>query len=167
MKEAVKFEEAISQHGGLLWRISCSYERHPDLQQELHQEVLTAVWRALPKFRADSKLSTFLARIAHNRGLSHVAKEASSPTSVEIDPGFPSDQPSPLEEAVAGNRLTLLMEAVHQLPINLRQVITLTLEGFAPREIADVLGENANTVSIRLTRAKQMLRHDLKALAND
>lgn len=44
------------------------------------------------------------------------------------------------------------------LPLSLRQPALLTLEGFSPAEIAEMLGLNANVVSIRLTRAKAALR---------
>ena len=47
------------------------------------------------------------------------------------------------------------------LPLSLRQPALLTLEGFAPAEIADMLGLNPNAVSIRLTRAKAALREAL------
>jgi RNA polymerase sigma-70 factor (ECF subfamily) len=47
---------------------------------------------------------------------------------------------------------------VRGLPLLSRQIVTLTLEGFGPGEIAAALGISANAVSIRLTRAKEDLR---------
>ena len=55
-----------------------------------------------------------------------------------------------------------LLAAVRRLPLPLRQVTIQTLEGFTPAEIAEVLGVNANTVSIRLTRAKAALRKEME-----
>ena len=55
-------------------RICASYERDRDLARELAQEVWFAVWRALPSFRADSSLKTFVARIAQFRAISHVTQ---------------------------------------------------------------------------------------------
>ena len=47
---------------------------------------------------------------------------------------------------------------MRQLPLGLRQPAVLTLEGFTPAEIAEMLGLTANGVSIRLTRARAALR---------
>ena len=57
-----------------------------------------------------------------------------------------------------------LLDAVRQLPQNWRLPITLTLEGFKPQEIAYVMGISANTVSLRLTRARRTLS---QLLSND
>jgi RNA polymerase sigma-70 factor (ECF subfamily) len=51
--------------------------------------------------------------------------------------------------------------AVRDLPLPLRQVAVLTLEGLAPQDIAAVLGITANAVAIRLSRAREALRSRL------
>ncbi|WP_129781535.1 RNA polymerase sigma factor [Peristeroidobacter soli] len=154
----VPFEQIVRDHGPLLRRIATSYEADPERRNELHQDILLAIWRALPSFRNDSLLRTFLARIAHNRGVSHVAREASRPRTTELTELEPSPQPSPLEHADITHRQALLMEQVRQLPLGMRELVVLTLEGFTPREIANVLNLSPNVISIRLTRAKAMLR---------
>ena len=53
---------------------------------------------------------------------------------------------------------TRLFEAIHRLPIEYRQVITLTLEDMSYSEIAEVLGIGESNVGVRLNRARQMLR---------
>jgi len=151
----------------MVWRIACSYERDRQLCLELHQEILFAIWKAISRFKGESTLKTFLARIAHNRCITHVARESTRPVNIELDVSYQSDDPSPYEKTEANNRRDLLMQAVHRLPLGLQQVITLSLEGLTPKEISSVLGENPNIISIRLTRAKKALRQDLKELDND
>jgi RNA polymerase sigma-70 factor (ECF subfamily) len=51
-----------------------------------------------------------------------------------------------------------LHQAIARLPMQYRQVITLTLEGLSYGEIAQVLGLSESNVGVRLTRARQMLR---------
>jgi len=51
-----------------------------------------------------------------------------------------------------------LFEAIHRLPLDYRQVMTLTLEGMSYSEIAEVLGIGESNVGARLSRARQMLR---------
>lgn len=121
--------------------------------------MLLAVWKALPGFRGAASLRTFVARIAHNRGVSHVARCAAEPRSMPIEAAADvSCGATPQEEAELGERRRRLLGAVQALPLQWRQPVTLTLEGFSPSEIAEVLGLTPNVISIRLTRARQALR---------
>jgi len=145
----------------MIWRICGAYEADRDLRRDLHQDVLLAIWRALLKFRGDANIRTYIARIAHNRAISHVGREAKRPRQGEPLDAIPAEAPTLEDRTDASVRKDRLSAAVRQLPLDQRQPVTLTLEGFAPREIAEVLGISANAVSVRLTRAKQTLREHL------
>jgi len=152
------FEALIAEHGPMLRRIAGSYEADPERRRELEQEVMLAVWRALPRWREEAPIRAFLARIAHNRAVTHVGREAVQPRRAMLDEALPSADPSPHDRLEADDLRHRLAEAVRDLPLSLRQPAVLTLEGFSPQEIAGMLGLNANAVSIRLTRAKAHLR---------
>ena len=160
--ETTSFEAVARAHGGMLWRIAASYELDADLRRDLYQDILFALWKALPRFRGDCPLPAFAARVAHNRGVSHVAREAARPRARALDPQTPLPEPSPEETLQDRDRRERLMRAVFDLPLGLRQPAVLTLEGFHPREIAGILGLEVNAVSIRLTRAKALLKIALK-----
>ena len=161
------FEALVAEHGPMLRRIAGSYEADPERRRELEQEVLLAVWRALPRWRGDGPIRAFLARIAHNRAVTHVGREAAQPRRTELDEGLASADPSPHERLEADDLRKRLAQAVRALPLSLRQPAVLTLEGFTPQEIAGMLGLNANAVSIRLTRAKAALRETLNPRPED
>lgn len=152
------FEALLAEHGAMLRRIASAYEADRERRRELEQDILLAVWRALPKHRGDAPLRHFIAHVAHNRAVTHVAREAAEPRRQPLDEAAPSDTPSPHEAAEARDLHDRLADAVRALPLSLRQPALLTLEGFPPAEIAEMLGLNANVVSIRLTRAKAALR---------
>lgn len=152
------FERLMREHGAMLHRIAASYEADPAKRQELQQEIWASVWRALPGFRGEASLRTFVARIAHNRAITHVARAASEPRMAELDETLACGQPSPFDDAERSDQQHRLMEAVRSLPLSARETVVLTLEGFSPREIAETLSLNPNIVSIRLTRAKELLR---------
>lgn len=152
------FEAVAEEHGLMLRRIASAYEADPARREELEQEMLLALWRALPRFRGEAPIKAFIARVAHNRAVTHVAREAAAPRRQPLDEALPSHAPDPHEAAEAADLQARLAEAVRTLPLALRQPALLTLEGFVPAEIADFLGLNANTVSIRLTRARAVLR---------
>ena len=67
-----QYSELWAEFGGSLARLVQSYEALPQAQEDLLQEIRLAIWMALPKFRGDSSLKTFVFRIAHNRSLTHV-----------------------------------------------------------------------------------------------
>ena len=152
------FQQIVSDHGALISRIANSYEADPLLREDLVQQILLAVWQALPRFRGDSSLKTFVARIAQNRSISHVARRVREPRSAELSEQLATDLPSPEESASEASERRFLMEKTRLLPLPQRQVIVLVLEGFSYAEIADMLGIPPNALSVRLTRAKAALK---------
>jgi RNA polymerase sigma-70 factor (ECF subfamily) len=159
VSEERKFDDVVREHGPMIARIAASHEARPHLAEELVQDIWFAVWRALPAFRGDSSLRSFVARIAGNRAATHVASAVRAPTSDEVDEALPAPGEGPETVAIAQDRQARLLAAVRELPLVSRQIVTLTLEGFGPAEIAATLGITANAVSIRLSRAKDHLRN--------
>ena len=66
MDRAQLFEAVTSGCTGLISRIALSYEADPALRRELVQDILLAIWVALPAWRGDAALRTFVASIAQN-----------------------------------------------------------------------------------------------------
>lgn len=137
-----------------LWRTVRGYEANPALQEELMQEVLLAVWRSLERLRAQDSLLPFVLRIAHNLGASHVRDAARLPRRLSLEE-------APQEEAAADpaeEERRWLLAAVRRLPLPLRQVLLLQLEGFDYREIAGMLGISVDNVGVRAHRARRQLQ---------
>ncbi|WP_339913971.1 sigma-70 family RNA polymerase sigma factor [uncultured Brevundimonas sp.] len=155
------FEALLAEHGAMLRRIASTYEAGRERRDELEQDILLAVWRAMPRYRGEAPVRAFIARVAHNRAVTHVAREAAEPRRQPLDEAAPFDGPTPHDTVEQRDMQDHLTTAVRALPLSLRQPAMLTLEGFTPAEIAQMLGLNANTVSIRLTRAKAALREAL------
>ena len=161
VSEERTFDDVVREHGAMIARIAASHEARPQLAEELVQDIWFAVWRALPSFRGESSLRSFVARIAGNRAATHVAKAVRAPKADEVDEALPDTGDDPETVAVGHDRHARLLTAVRQLPLVSRQVVTLTLEGFGPGEIAAALGISANAVSIRLSRAREHLRKSM------
>ena len=66
--------------------------------------------------------------------------------------------PGPEAQADASQRRQRLLEGIRRLPLSARQVVTLSLEGFTHKEIADVLEISENNVAVRLSRAREKLK---------
>jgi RNA polymerase sigma-70 factor (ECF subfamily) len=117
-----------------------------------------AIWRALPSYRADASLKTFVARIAQFRAITHVTQRARLPVEAALSDAIPDEQPAPENAAIATSERSGLLAAVQRLPLVYRQPVILTLEDFSPAEIATMLGLSVNVVGVRLSRARAMLR---------
>lgn len=155
------FDQVEKEFGPLIRRIAVSYEADSGSAEELVQDIHFALWLALPSFRGQSSLRTFVARIATNRAISHVRRSVRSPLSVELSEDLPAGELTPEHQAIAEDQQARLIASVQALPLSLRQVALLTLEGLALAEISDVLGISANAVAIRLSRARDVLRRNL------
>jgi RNA polymerase sigma factor (sigma-70 family) len=157
-----RFDRILQANGPSLARLAASYTDNTGDRDDLLQEIAMALWQALPRFREECSERTFVFRIAHNRAIAHLArKRPAMPLPAEsID--VPDPGPDPEQELVreqAGRRLT---QAVRRLPVSLRQVVTLALEGVDYTETAAILGISENNVGVRMSRARELLRTLLK-----
>lgn len=156
------FETIVSDYGPLISRIASSYEADPSLREDLTQQIFLAVWQALPSWRADASLKTFIARVAQNRSISFVTKQVRQGPVAELPDRIEADAPNPEEQVMQMNEREMLMEATRRLPLPQRQVIILVLEGFTYPEIAEMLEIPANALALRLSRAKAALKSMLE-----
>jgi RNA polymerase sigma factor (sigma-70 family) len=150
-------ERVIRDHGEMIARVARGYVDDPRDIDDLWQEILVALWRALPRFRGESSERTFVLRVAHNRGITHSISRRRSEPLVEPDQ---IPDPALLAETRVINeqRQERLFEAVRRLPELQRQAVMLQLEGLSGREIAEVQGTTETNVGVRLTRARKALR---------
>ncbi len=155
-----QFETILGEHGAAISRLAYSYEAVAGIREELVQEIALAIWQALPHFRGECSERTFIFRIAHNRGLTHVARRR--PPQQSLDDLEEADEPvdphpHPDEHLAQMNQRERLASAVQTLPVAHKQMIVMMLEGLSHAEIGEVLGITENNVAVRLTRARKAL----------
>jgi RNA polymerase sigma-70 factor (ECF subfamily) len=153
-----RFNGLLVEHGRALTRLAGSYVGATPDRDDLVQDIIVAIWRALSRFRGDCSERTFIFRIAHNRAIAFITRRQ---LPVQDDGGevdVEDSRPNPEQTLSAEQEGRRLLDAVQRLPVNHRQVVTLMLEGLSYSEIAEVLGISETNVGARLTRARQMLR---------
>lgn len=154
----VSIEQVIAAYGPALARVAASYERDRTLRDDLVQEIAVAVWRALPSLQDPAKLKPFVFRIAHNRAISHVARQAGRPVQTEVPESLSDGADHPEARLVEKEQSARLVEAVRRLPFPYRQIVTLALEDLSYEEIAEALGLTVSNVGVRLNRARAQLK---------
>jgi RNA polymerase sigma-70 factor (ECF subfamily) len=91
-----------------------------------------------------------------------VSRAVREPPRAPLSEDLVDGAPTPEALAIRSDEQARLTKLVRELPIALREVAILLLEGFTPAEIADTLGITSNAVSIRGTRARDLLRAGLE-----
>lgn len=153
--------DILAQYGPSLGRVVAAYAGSAADRDDLAQDIALALVRALPRYRGESSLRTYVLRVAHNCGVRYSSRRPV--------PGLPLDEsehsflePSPEQAAVAQQDVERMAAELRRLPLGMRQVLSLTLEGLSQREIAEVLELAENVVSVRLHRARKVLRERLR-----
>jgi RNA polymerase sigma-70 factor (ECF subfamily) len=141
-------------------------------REELCQDVFVRAYRYLDGFRFESKLSTWLARIARNTCLNHLEKkeiplyadEASSPDGASPDARAALNRVPDLEADVAGTaedrqQRALVREGIQALSEHYRTALTLYhLEGMSVSQISEVMENPEGTVKSHLYRGRKKLK---------
>ena len=129
-------------------------------RDDLYQEIVFQIWRAMPGLKQDAHANTWLYRIAINTSISFVRKRAA-----RGGPAVPLDheqltrhiESRQTHDDGAEEQLARLYDAIAQLNEVEKALVTLFLEDFSYDEIAEVLGLGASNVGVMLHRAKKKL----------
>jgi RNA polymerase sigma-70 factor (ECF subfamily) len=158
VEDTATLERILRTYSGLARRLASSHEADREQARDLAQEILVAVWRAWPAFRGQCSERTYVARIAHNRIATHIARARRGLTLTGLSDELVAEGPTPEQSALGLDEFERLVSQVRRLPIAYREVAVLLLEGLPPAEIGATLGISANAVAIRASRAREMLR---------
>ena len=146
------FRALLETEYGRLMQIARSYARQGE-HEDLLQEILFQIWRALPGFEGRSECSTWVYRIALNTALGALRKHYTQPVTRTMD----NAELMPLTPASVGDPVdtnALLESFLAALEPMDRAVLMLSLDNLSYTEIAEVTGLSANAVGIRLNRIK-------------
>ena len=152
------FERLTARYGGSLRRTCRGYERDPQRQDELLQEIWLALWTALPRFEGRSSLKTWVYRVAHNTAVKHIHRQVRTPQSAEMDVEALGHQLQAIEARLDRRRARqMLADLIRQLPAADRQLMLLYLEGLSSRDMAEITGMSPSNVTTRLSRIRTAL----------
>jgi RNA polymerase sigma-70 factor, ECF subfamily len=146
------FEELVRRHQTSIYRVALRMLGSRADAQDVAQETFVRAWRALPRFRHDSAISTWLYRIVTRRALDKIASRRSTGTldEVEVEAG-----PDPAQAAEDQERLRAVRRAIATLPPDQRAALVLReFEGLSYQEVAQVLGASVPAIKTRIHRAR-------------
>lgn len=150
------YAEVAQFHAATMRRIARGYEPDFDRRRDLLQEMHLDLWRSLASFDGRCSLRTWVYRIAHNVGVSHVARTiraSSRLVSIEALDSEPVARDYSGEQSAAAGLLNLIYRLA---PLD-RQAILLYLEGETAAAIAEITGFSPGNVATKIHRIKKLL----------
>ena len=163
------FAALVRAHQNEVYTLARRLVGDPHLAADVTQEALIRAWKALPRFRGDAQLSTWLHRITVNTAWTQKkrAKKHAGPSVdeyVELPAPVDGDHPE-----FAGEIVELrgrLRHALDSLPDGQRQVVIMKdVYGWSHAEIAETMEISVTAAKVRLHRARARLAKDLEESA--
>ncbi|MDP4207320.1 MAG: RNA polymerase sigma factor [Bacteroidota bacterium] len=167
------FRELVELYQSLVFRTCYNLIRHSEDAEDIAQDVFIEVFESVHQFRNESKLSTWLYRIAINKSLNHIRKNKWKTMVRSLEQFFGGDKTNNLdvEDKNSHNspetidyreRSQVLQNAVNSLPENQRIAFTLNkFDELSYQEIAEVMELSLSSVESLIHRAKLNLQKKL------
>jgi RNA polymerase sigma-70 factor (ECF subfamily) len=155
--EEKKFINLINEHQGLIHKVCIMYENDREVRNDLFQEIVLQLWKSFATFRGESKITTWMYRIALNTAISgyrkqtrHVKTEDLHELHFNISEQHGNDD---------GEENTQKLQwAIRQLTEIERAMIMMALEEIPYDEIAETIGITQNNVRVRMNRIREKLK---------
>jgi RNA polymerase sigma-70 factor (ECF subfamily) len=158
----------LDQHAAVLHHVANGFSEGSD-RPDLLQELMLAMWRAVPAYRHTAQPATFIYRVAHNAALTWKRTQRNYRDRVSRFETLHAIDPSSGTAGDERERETLehVYAAIRQLPPVDRSLILLHLDGVSYAEMAEIHGLTETNVGVRLSRLKQKLSDTMKEVAHE
>lgn len=152
-----QFVTELENNQNIVHKVCTLYTNDRDSHKDLFQEITIQLWKAYPKFRGESKFSTWMYRVALNTAITLYRKSKKRIQTQDYESvifKITADEYDPLEE----QQLQLMYKAVKQLGDIEKALVFLYLEDKDYREIAETLGITEVNARVKMNRIKNKLR---------
>jgi RNA polymerase sigma-70 factor (ECF subfamily) len=143
------FVEMITENQGILHKI-CNAYASPAERQDLFQEILTNLWLSIDSFRKESKLSTWMYKVALFTAMNYQRKEKLR--------SFDSLRETDAADKTSSEAAETIQTAIQMLRPEERALLILHMEDYSYEEIGDIIGISVSNVGARLTRIRKKLK---------
>jgi RNA polymerase sigma-70 factor, ECF subfamily len=153
----MKFEELYNIYRDKVFRICMGYVNDHDWAKDIAQDTFITIWQALPKFRQEAAIGTWIFRITANNCLRQLERQHRMPRTT---------MPAELAESIEPDiepQVRILYQCISQLPETDRLIISLELEDVKQAEIARIVGLGESNVRVRIHRIKERLAQKIKS----
>lgn len=153
------FEETINRHLNLVYKVASVYTTNADDKNDLVQDILYQAWKSFDSFRQESKISTWLYRVAMNVAIYQVKTRKRNIEAIPL-----TDQNSNLTEDNSNGteeQWQRILFYINRLNLLDKGIVLLYLENKSHEEIAEITGLSVSNVGTKLSRIKEKLRQQV------
>lgn len=150
-----EFASLIQENSRIINKVCYFYATDKMPFGDLRQEIYVNIWLGLSQFRGDSKISTWIYRVAVNSALMTIRSSKPRLDTVSLDFGL-LDVSTEIDDAQREN-LQTLQSLINRLEDIEKAIILLWLDEYTYDEIAETLGMKRNTVAVKIHRIKEKL----------
>lgn len=152
-----KFLDILEKNIGMIIKISKAYTTILQDREDLINDIILELWKSFKKFKNDSKISTWIYRVALNTSLNYRRKRRNNRLYL-VNEMKPINDQSNIFEQVVSPQFDILYECINELsPLN-KALILLYLDGNSYDEISKITGITKTNVGTRISRIKDQLR---------
>lgn len=169
MEESRKKEEFLSlitEHQDLIRKVAAMYYKNRADQEDAFQEILVNLWKAYPTFRGESKITTWMYRVALNTVISGFRKASNRVQRNRSDVNISDELIKPERDQVSNEDIDVLYQSIERLTDIEKAVIMLYMEEKTYEDIAEIMGMTRTNVGVKINRIKKKLQKLYKELAN-
>lgn len=147
-----EFVTLIEQNKALIYKFCYMYANETESSQDLFQEVVINLWKGYASFRGESKIETWIYRIALNTCVTFLRKSNTRPKTLPL-----TDDLLVYDEQTDLSRIRELYRMINRLSAIEKAVVLLYLEERSYEEIAQIVGISKGNVAVRMSRIKEKL----------
>jgi RNA polymerase sigma-70 factor (ECF subfamily) len=152
------FISMISSNQGIIHKVCGIYCNTAEDREDLFQEIIAQLWKSMKSFRAESKISTWMYRVALNTAITHFKKDKRRPDKDSF--AYENFQiPDKEYDKTYEEQLKVLHKAIDKLTGIEKSIILLYLENKKYEEIAEIVGISQNYVRVKMNRVKTKLKN--------
>lgn len=152
-----RFVNELEENQNIVHKICRLYTNDQDSHNDLFQEITIQLWRAYPKFRGESKFSTWMYRVALNTAITLYRKSKRFIQTQDFE-GVSFKIKAEEYDPIIEEQLKLMYRAVKDLNDIEKALVFLYLEDKNYKEISDTLGISEVNARVRMSRIKDRLR---------
>lgn len=153
-----EFVTNLERHQNIVHKICRMYTNDQESHNDLFQEITIQLWNAYPKFRGDSKFSTWMYRVALNTAITLYRKSKKNLRTQDYDEVSFKIKAEVYNDEVE-QQLNLMYKAVKELNDIDKALVFLYLEDQSYKEISDTLGISEVNARVKMNRIKKTLRN--------
>ena len=162
LKSEHNFVELLQKHQNIVHKICRIYTDNEDAHKDLFQEISIQLWKSFPKFRGDSKFSTWMYRVGLNTAITLYRKSLRTINSQPIESVAYKLSYQDYDDT-KDQQLKMIYTAVKKLNDIDKGIVFLYLENKNYKEISDTLGISEVNARVRMNRIKTKLKTQLNA----